>query len=315
MKVIVIGAGSIGQRHAMNLKTLDVDVSIFDIDTTLLDKVCSQTKGGAVYDLDNALTNSGFDAAIICTPNHLHIPYAQQVINAGLNVFVEKPLSHNREGIDILLRDLKQKGLVGMAGFMLRYEPGLQYIKSILPSHSVAFAQIESGSYLPSWRPETDYRKSYSANHSMGGGIILDDTHELDYACWFFGYPKHARSSYGIFGDLDIDVEDVASFHLSYPDKLVTIHSDYLQRKPYRRCKICMKDGNSVEWVFGQSVTEYTDGIVTNCFKYGDVFSVNDMYVSEMKEFLECVSSHTQPESSLENAATILDIALNLKGE
>jgi len=313
-KVIVIGAGSIGRRHATNLATLGTDVSMFDVNQTLLKTVCAESNWNPVYDLDTALGQNVYDAAIICTPNHLHIPYAQKAVDAGLHIFVEKPLSHTMEGVDNLIAYQNQKGLIGMAGFNLRFEPGLKYIKERLDPARVAFAYVEFGSYLPGWRPGTDYKIGYSANKSMGGGIILDDVHEIDYACWLFGYPDSALSRSGTFGNLGIDVEDVAEMHFHYPDKIVTIHSDYLQRRYTRSCKICFRDGYSMEWVFGNHVTEYTpEGEST--YSYGDNFKTNDMYLEEMRYFISCVETGTPPESSLENAEKILKIALTAKGD
>jgi predicted dehydrogenase len=313
-KILVIGAGSIGRRHAMNLSRLGAEVSVSDVDRALLGMICARNPWIPVFELDSSLENNCFDAAIICTPNHLHIPYAQKVVDAGLNVFIEKPLSHTRNGADELLASVKKNDLIGMAGFMLRYEPGLQYIKQYLSPTNVAFAQVECGSHLPTWRPGTDYRRTYSAHRSMGGGIILDDVHEIDYACWLFGYPTEVRCSFGRFSNFDIDVEDTAEFQFRYPDKLVTIHSDYLQKRYCRRCKICLKDGTTIEWVFGEQVILYQDGN-EEIYSYKCRFDVNDLYIAEMQEFLSCITEKRTPESSLENAVKILDIALTAKGE
>jgi len=201
-----------------------------------------------------------------------------------------------------------------MAGFNLRYEPGLQYLKQTIDPEAIAFAQIECGSYLPLWRPGTDYRRTYSARKAMGGGIILDDVHELDYACWLFGYPREVRCSFGQFGNLDIDVEDTAVFHLLYPRQLVTIHADYLQRRYTRRCKLCTRDGYEVAWTFGKGVTVSGEG-GEETFLYQDRFVPNDMYVDEMRAFLRSIETGEPPESDLENAARILGIALAAKGE
>jgi len=313
-KIIIIGAGSIGRRHATNLAALGTDVSVFDVNQEFLKTVCSENNWDPIHDLNFALDNNKYDAAIICTPTNLHIPYAQKAVNAGLHIFIEKPLSHSMDGIENLIAAQKQKGLIGMAGFNLRYEPGLQYIKQHLDPARVAFAHVESGSYLPGWRPGTDYTKGYSANKSMGGGIILDDVHEIDYACWLFGYPDSVLCTFGTYGGLDIDVEDVADMHLHYPDKIVTIHSDYLQRRYTRICKICFRDGYSMEWVFGDHVTEYTEA-GENTYSYGDRFKPNDMYFDEMHDFLSCIKNDTPPDSSLENAVHILKIALIAKKE
>lgn len=217
-------------------------------------------------------------------------------------------------GVENLIRSQKQKGLIGMAGFNLRFEPGLQYIKKHLNPANVAFAHVEFGSYLPEWRPGTDYSKGYSANKSMGGGIILDDVHEIDYACWLFGYPQSIHSTYGTYGGLDIDVEDVADMHLQYPDKIVTIHSDYLQRHYTRKCKICFRDGYSTEWIFGDHVIEYSK-TGEKIFSYRDRFNTNDMYFEEMQYFLTCIENNTLPDSTLENAVKILKIGLSAKEE
>jgi predicted dehydrogenase len=313
-KIIIIGAGSIGRRHAVNLATLGADVSVFDVNQTLLKTVCTENNWNPVYDLDLAFVEEMFDSAIICTPNHLHIPYAQKSVDAGLHIFVEKPLSHSMEGVENLIAAQRRNGLIGMAGFNLRFEPGLRYIKQRLDPARVAFAHVEFGSYLPGWRPGTDYTKGYSANKSMGGGIILDDVHEIDYACWLFGYPGSVLSASGTYGELNINVEDVAEMHLTYPDKIVTIHSDYLQRRYTRRCKICFRDGYSTEWIFGDRVTEYTE-TGENIYSYRDRFTANDMYFEEMRYFLSCVENGTPTDSTLENAAYILKIALTAKKE
>jgi predicted dehydrogenase len=312
-KILVIGAGSIGRRHAANLKSLGIEVSIFDIFEGTRE-FCREQGYGLETNLKRSLNSGVYDAALVCTPNHLHVPISQEVADAGVPLFVEKPLSHTLSGVEDLLATQKQKDLIGMAGFNLRFEPGLQYIKQRLDPARVAFAHVEFGSYLPGWRPGTDYTKGYSANKSMGGGIILDDVHEIDYACWLFGYPDSVLSTLGTYGNLDIDVEDVAEMHLHYPDKIVTIHSDYLQRRYTRICKICFRDGYSTEWVFGDHVTECTEA-GDNTYSYGDRFKANDMYLEEMRYFLSCIENGTPPESTLENAAKILKIALTAKGD
>jgi len=311
-RMLIIGAGSIGRRHATNLANLGLEVSVFDVDIPLLQKVCSENAWNAVTRLDDALDEMHFDAAVICTPNHLHIPYAQKAVDAGLHIFVEKPLSHSIAGVDRLIQSCNDQGSTGMVGFNLRFEPGLQYLKRCINPNEVAFAQVEFGSYLPGWRPGTDYTKGYSANKSMGGGIILDDIHEIDYACWLFGYPKSVIASAGTLSDLEIDVEDTAQMNFIYPKKLVAIHMDYLQRRYTRTCKICFRNGYSMEWVFGDHVTDFSPN-GENIFSYKDRFAINDMYISEMKYFLDCILNGIKPESSLENAAKVLHIALEAK--
>jgi hypothetical protein len=107
-------------------------------------------------------------------------------------------------------------------------------------------------------------------------------------------------------------VEDVADIQLIYPDKLVTIHSDYLQRQYTRRCKVCLRDGDILEWEFGKWVTTITEE-KRAVFSYAGTFDPNQMYIEEMKVFIESIKNRTLPESDIENAEKILKIALKAK--
>jgi len=197
---------------------------------------------------------------------------------------------------------------------MLRFEPGLQYLKSKIEKEKIAFCQAEFGSHMPLWRKGVDYRKVYSANRSMGGGTILDDVHELDYICWFLGYPTRIKSFFGKYSDFEIDVEDTAMILFEYSDKIVSIHSDYLQRKYSRRCKICDKEGYIYEWIFGDSV-RISDKNGEHIFSYCSSFDLNQLYIDEMRYFLDCIQRRVEADSGLYNGKKILEIALAAKNE
>jgi predicted dehydrogenase len=312
--LLVIGAGSIGRRHAKNLKALGAVVHLFDVNIELLSSICREEGFTPCVDIDNAIETSHFDGAIVCTPTHLHLPVAKKVAGNGINLFIEKPLSHTLEGVDDLITLVENNHCISMVGFMLRFEPGLQYLKAQIEKDKVAFGQAEFGSHMPLWRKGVDYRKVYSANRSMGGGAILDDVHELDYVCWLLGYPKHVTSVFGKFSSFEMDVEDTAMINFEYTDKIVSIHSDYLQRKYSRKCKICDRDGYTFEWIFGNSVRVYSEH-GEHVFSYADTFGVNQLYIDEMRYFLECIEKHVQPESGLYNGKKIMEIALAAKHE
>jgi predicted dehydrogenase len=313
-KILIIGAGSIGRRHAANLSMLGCSIAVHDVAREHLQTVCKENGYTAVFDLPGALKTGDFLAAVICTPNNQHISSAMMAVEAGLDIFIEKPLSDSMDGVGDLISSVRRSGCIAMAGFNLRFEPGLVFLKKTIDPARVAFARVEFGSYLPDWRKGVDYRKIYSANKSMGGGIILDDVHEIDYACWLMGYPEKIHCALGQFSNLEIDVEDVADIQLTYLDKLVTIHTDYLQREYARRCKICLRNGDLYSWEFGKSVTTITEA-GCDVFSYADTFDPNQMYIEEMQVFLESIHHRTPPESDIHNAEKILKIALEAKGD
>ena len=124
------------------------------------------------------------------------------------------------------------KGLL-FVGYVLRFQPIMAALKSILDSQKIGVvrtAHIATGQYLPDWRPDADYRDGVSAQASLGGGVLLELSHELDYARWFFGQPQTVTSEAGKLSDLDMDVEDSATVIFGYPKTRVTINIDFLQR-------------------------------------------------------------------------------------
>jgi predicted dehydrogenase len=310
--ILVVGAGSIGCRHAGNLRALGCEVGVYDVSGERMRACCATTGSGEVPDLAEALASGAFNAAVICTPTVHHVPTAQACADAGLHLFIEKPLSDRLEGVDRLIDTVRSRDLMCMVGFNLRYEPGLVWLKQNLDPRTIAFGRVEFGSYLPSWRPEQDYRLVYSARKELGGGIVLDDVHEIDYPCWIFGYPRRVSSTAGRFGNLDIDVEDTAEIQLIYPDRVITLHMDYLQRRYTRRAEFCTREGYSVSWVFGNAVT-WTDADGAHTHAYGADFRINDLYVAEMQDFLTTLAGGRTPPSTLENGAEILRIALQVK--
>ncbi|MDD1676384.1 MAG: Gfo/Idh/MocA family oxidoreductase, partial [Methanomicrobiales archaeon] len=303
-RILVIGAGSIGCRHAGNLHALGCDVGVHDVAAERMKTCCTTTGCWEVPDLGQALGSGDFDAAVICTPTVHHVPVAQMCADAGLHLFIEKPLSDRYEGVDQVLDTLRSRDLMGMVGFNLRYEPGLLWLKQNLDPRTIAFGRVEFGSYLPSWRPEQDYRCGYSARKDLGGGIVLDDVHEIDYPCWIFGYPQTVQSAAGRFGHLEINVEDTAEIHLIYPDQVLTVHMDYLQRNYTRRATFCTRDGYLVTWTFGVGVT-WADTSGDHTYSYAADFRINDLYVAEMQDFLTSLAGGRSPQSSLANGAEI----------
>ena len=125
--------------------------------------------------------------------------------------------------------------------YNLRFHPYIKRIKDLLAANdkSILTASIYVGSYLPEWRPNTDYSKGYSASKEKGGGVLSDLSHEIDYAHWFFGKWNRLTAIGGHFSDLNITSDDAFSILLETEKcPVVTIHLNYLDKKPYREILI-----------------------------------------------------------------------------
>jgi predicted dehydrogenase len=102
---------------------------------------------------------------------------------------------------------------------------------------------IKVGQYLPDWRLNKDYTKSVSAQKKLGGGVLLELSHEIDYSTWIFGIPKKIFGLKKKISNLKIDVEDVATLIFEYPKKIIQISLDFLQQVPKMEIKIVCDRG------------------------------------------------------------------------
>lgn len=232
-KILLISYGSIGRRHARNCRALlpDAEICLYrhrkPDDTTLPSGVAAQ-----VYSLNDAIAYKP-DAVIVASPASKHVEDATPFIEQGASVFIEKPLESSVEKLSGFTEVVARAEGFVMVGYVLRFLPMLVHIKRLLSDGvlgEVRTAFVQTGQYLPDWRPDSDYRAGVSAKKELGGGVLLELSHELDYASWLFGMPPSLQASCGKVSDLEINVEDSAHVLFEYPSRRVAIQIDFLQR-------------------------------------------------------------------------------------
>ena len=164
-----------------------------------------------------------------------------------MDLFIEKPLTHRPEGIAELAGLLKRHNCVSLVGCNMRFHPGPAQVKRFIEEGrlgKVLFARIHAGSYLPEWRPGTDYRQNYAAKAETGGGCMLDCIHEIDLARWYLGEVEEVMACAAHLSRLEIDTEDYAFLLLRHENGAVSeVHLDYLQRSYERGCQIAGEQG------------------------------------------------------------------------
>ena len=230
MKVLVVGYGSIGKRHARILEGLGLEVAVVS-QQSLSDEYVKFS------DIGFAVSEWKPEYIIIANQTDKHCYTMESLIKGGFRgkVLIEKPLFDKIQNVSThSFSDL-------IVAYNLRLHPFLKKIKHILAhkNKTIFSANISVGSYLPDWRQNSDYTKSYSASKEKGGGVLRDLSHELDYVQWFFGKWKRLTAIGGHFSNLDITSDDVFSILMeteSCPS--VTIHLNYLDRKAHREILI-----------------------------------------------------------------------------
>lgn len=223
-KALVIGAGSIGQRHARILADMGCQVAIVSRrDISYVPR----------YDnLQPALKHWQPDYVVIANRTSEHFKALEELAHLSYsgNVLVEKPLFDSQTALP------PHNFSEARVAYNLRCHPLLIKLKSLLDDATqLVTANIFVVSYLPDWRPNTDYRQSYSAKSNQGGGVLRDLSHELDYALWLFGPWRWLTASGGRLGPLEIDSDDAYTLLMETQRcPLISIHMNYLDRIPRR---------------------------------------------------------------------------------
>ncbi len=313
---LVIGCGSIGRRHLRNLALAGVDdLRAFDPDPSRRAEAAAVTPTTLFESLESAL-EARPDAALVCAPTSMHADLAQQALAAGCHVFVEKPVATELGDAWALDEAARAAGRVLAVGHNLRFNACIARLRSWIEERAlgpVRSARLNFGSFLPLRHPSEDYRVGYGARADLGGGVIFDAIHELDYALWLFGRPASVYCVAQRFGVLEIDTEDVAEHLLRYPDeKIVSIHLDFLQQPNQRWCEVVGDDGYArIDLVTRE--TRLFRGAAHRFEEDVEPGDANDEYVAELRAFLAaCDGSQTTVVTAAEAAAS-LELALAAK--
>ncbi len=311
-RVLIVGCGSIGRRHARNLKSLEVrQLGFCDTSPAALEQCREELPGEIFAGYGEALEKFKPDVVLICTPPVCHVEQALAALQAQAHVFIEKPLSHESSGIQALIAEARRHDRNVQIGYNLRFHPGLQILKELIDSGKIGrvlWLSAEAGQYLPDWRPWQHYRESYSARHELGGGIILDGSHELDYICWLLGRPSEVTCRAEHLSSLDLDVEDSAWIYLTFPERRrAELHLDFVQRSYTRTCKVVGETGTAL-WDFSSQEVRWFSAAQPGWNSIPYVFEANDMYVAEMVHFLKSLGSRTGPMVDIEQGRDVIRV-------
>jgi len=270
MKALVIGYGSIGKRHSRILTTMGIETAVLSRRSVDF-PICFQ-------ELSEAISKFSPQYIVVASKTNEHLNDINQLIQLGWNgtVLVEKPLFHTNSDIPVL-----EKGIEIYVAYNLRFHPGLLKLKKLLEQERLISVAAYTGQYLPDWRPQRDYRESYSSKSEEGGGVLRDLSHELDYLTWLLGKWTRLTSLGGKFSSLDISVDDCWGV-LFETEKcpLVSLQINYLDRPGKREINI-VTDQNTYR--LDASNHRLTCNGVVECFELDNDYS----YIRQHEDILK----------------------------
>ena len=217
--VLVIGFGSIGQRHASILREMGLTVHVFSRRKIPEENIFQS--------LEDALKEVTPEYVVIANETSDHYSALKTALSFEVpNILVEKPL------FVTVVKSLPEysQSQVRVA-YNLRFHPLLQHLYSEIKRQTVLSVQIYVGQYLPDWRPQQNYRNSYSVSTAQGGGVLRDLSHELDYINWLFGPWQAISALGGHYSSLAGDSDDVFCLLLKMERcPAVSLQMNYLDR-------------------------------------------------------------------------------------
>jgi predicted dehydrogenase len=305
--LVVAGTGSIGTRHIDNLRAL------LYRDLVAYSGRPEAGEGEPARDLQ-ALLSERPRAVLVCNPTAFHVSTALAAARAGAHLFLEKPLSHDLEGVAALEAEVAARGLVVLVGFQYRFHPGLRKVREWLGTGAlgaVVSVRVCWGEHLPSWHPGEDYRRSYSARRDLGGGAILTLCHPFDYLRWLLGEVRAVCAEAAQRSGLELDVEDTAIVLLRFVSGALGVVSlDYVQRPRRHELEILGTTG-TVRWSEAEGTAELRrPGAARQLFRPPAGFQRNTMFKDEMRHFLACLAGAESPQCPLADGIEALRIAV-----
>lgn len=299
MNVLVVGYGSIGKRHVGNLVNHD-GVEKIIVYSKIKEHISGTYKkditmiNAAETNLSAAADESKPDFAIIANETYKHMDTAITLAQRGIDLFIEKPLSHNLEKMDVLKDIVRKKNLKVFIAYNLRFLPAIEYLRKQIRGGELGdlyFAQIEAGQYLPSWRPDAYYAACYSADVKRGGGVALDLSHEIDYMRYLFGEPQSWKTIKSKASDLNINAEDIfAGIYKYFNGFICQLHMDYLQEKPKRAIRVVGSKGQIFCDLVEKCIDIQTSGQKKRLTDE-NFFNTAETYKTELAHFIAALGS------------------------
>ena len=320
--VLVVGSGSIATKHFNNLKKLLPNSTIKVYATYATDKI---SPNDLIKNMSDALDFRPF-LVIMANPASLHIQTAKQFARVGSNLLIEKPISNSTADVEDLLNICLQNKTLLTVGYNLRFLDSLNFFRTQVGSKIVGkplLVKCEVGQYLPTWRNQVDYRQTVSAKRDLGGGALLELSHEIDYLLWIFGEINWVRATVMKQSLLEIDVEDSSFLTLGITSSnnknlVANLSLDFIRHDKQRNCTVIGETG-SLRWdgIIGQ-VLIMKEGSNHWETLFSSNNSTDETYFDELKNFIECIDSGKVPrvtgmdglnvvkviESALESAPT-----------
>lgn len=289
MKILICGTGSIAYRHYCNLLKLGYKDIIFYKSTKKKIYFNKINNNKIFNDLDLALKENP-KVAFICNVTSAHLKIASKCANKKINIFLEKPISNNRNNLNLFKKVVSKNKVKVFIGYMMRFHPLIQKIKKMIVSKKIKnifYVSSIWGEYLPNWHKYEDYKKSYASSKKLGGGAALTLSHEIDLMSFLFGKIKSYSLNKNFNSSLKIKADISASYLIKFSNNIdCNINVNFLCNPPYRKLIIFSENLQLTFDYYKSSLKILTNTNKTKIVKIKK-FKRNNLFLYELKYFFK----------------------------
>ena len=296
-RIAVVGAGSIGRRHAGNFLSIGSEVTIQDVDAGARDRARALFPAARVVETVEQCVE-GTEGVVICTPPDSHVAIGRTALDAGAHLLIEKPIAHNLHGLATLLRDCDRAGKAVVTAYNWRYWPPMHKVQELLKQGRIGDVLVARTEY--SYDVTARYqgrpaRQFYMSVAAQGGGAILDESHAVDYMRWHLGEAAQVFALIDKISRLDQDTDDVCELVVRFKrGTLANLHMDLFSPVMHGHFEFIGERG-IIRWDRPLNQVSLYESAQERWEVYPFACQLNDMYVDEARHFIACMDGKAAP--------------------
>ena len=306
MTILIIGLGSIANKNINVIRKLYPNCKIYALRS-------QEKKISIIEGVINIINIEEIEEKVYCVlitnPTSLHSEAINKCLNLNVPLLIEKPVFDKVIENSKLVDYINSRNIITYIACNMRFHPAIIFLKKYLKENicEINEVNIYCGSFLPDWRKDDDYKKSYSANPELGGGVHLDLIHEIDYIFWLFGKPMNVNSIKRNVSTLNILAYDFASYTLEYPKFCANLILNYYRKFAKRNIELVLSnDILNIDLIKSTVVNSRNEVI----FSKND-YNILETYNNQIEYFFNCIENSVLPMNDINESFEILKIALH----
>lgn len=309
-RILIVGAGSVGARHADNLRELGAQTGAVDPRKDRRAAFAERFASPVFAGLPEALDAGGWDGAAICSPTRFHVEQGLACLEAGLPLLLEKPVAMDLESARRLAQGAERCERPVLLGYTWRWWPPLQRVRTELAAGRIGrvlSASFVMSAHLEDWHPWEPLEDFFMAHAELGGGALLDESHWLDQMLWLLGMPHTISGRVEKISALPISADDNVDLLARFEDgRRVHLHLD-LYGRPHRKEIRFVGETGTLLWTENPNRIAVAGDAEGTWQEIGFDCARNDMFMAVARDFLALLEApERRPACTLEEGLQVM---------